>query len=395
MKSKKVFSLFLCLFILISNPFFYYREVWAEGESSEIEIELQENVNKQLQNLDMGALDQYLEDIAGADGLFQSESFLSKVQNLISGNIIVNSSSIVSYIFNIFIGDVFSYLPVICLIIAIVVLCSMLTNVGGSNKKIGDIINFVCFGTVIIIIMAIFTGIIADVNKTLVGIKGQMEGVFPLLLTLLAALGGVTSVSVYQPAMAVLSGGVINVFTSILMPIFSFKLVFIILSNLSSSFKFKKFSEFFGSLYKWIIGIVVTIFTAFVSIQGLMAGSVDGVSIKTAKYTIKSGVPIVGGLLADGMGLVTISSSLIKNAIGTAGLILMFATIIAPIVKIIVFSLMLKLTSAILEPISNAAAGGLVGDLSKNVSLILAILLGTFFMFFILIGLIMCSANVI
>ena len=221
-----------------------------------------------------------------------------------------------------------------------------------------------------------------------------MEAIFPLLLSVLTALGGTASASIYQPAMAILCNIVITVFTNILLPIFIFKLVFNIISNISPSLKFNKFSDFFGSCFKWIIGFVLTIFSAVVSIQGLMAGSVDGISIKTAKYTIKGSVPIVGGFIADGMGLIMISSSLIKNAIGVGGLILLFSTILLPVVKVIVFSLLLKLASAILEPVADSKICGFVSDISKSISHIIALILGVAFMYFIIVGLVMCSANI-
>ena len=290
-----------------------------------------------------------------------------------------------------------AYLPAICLIIAIAVLYSMLSgiNISTSNKGIKDIIHFVCYGSIVVIVISGLSNIIGLTSSALSSIKKQMDIVFPILLTVLTGLGGTSSVSIYQPAMAVLSGSVISIFTSILLPIFTFKLVFNIISNLTSGIKLNKFAEFFGSCFKWIIGIVLTIFSAFVSIQGIMAGSIDGISIKTAKYTIKSSIPIIGGFLSDGMSLIMVSSSLIKNAIGVGGLILLFCTVLLPVVKIIVFSFLMKFASAILEPIADSRITNFVNEMSKSIALVMALILGAAFMYFIIIGLVMCSANFI
>ena len=125
-----------------------------------------------------------------------------------------------------------------------------------------------------------------------------------------------------------------------------------------------------------------------------MAGSIDGVSIRTAKYTIKSGIPIIGGFLSDGVSLIMLSSSLIKNALGMGGLLLMFSTILLPVVQIIAFSLLLKLASAILEPIADGKITSFISEISKSIALIVAIILGVAFMYFILVGLVMCSVNI-
>lgn len=394
-KYKKYLSLIFCLFILISNPFFYNNiMVFADSEKSEFEIELEESVDDQLNNLDMSNLDLIISEMANKT-MFEDGSFSSKIKKLIKGDISIETGSIFSYFANVFIDDILSFLPSICLIIAIAVLYSMLSStVSLKNKKITDIIHFVCYGAIVIIVISGIANIINLTSSTLNGMKKQMDAVFPLLLTVLTALGGTTSVGVYQPAMAVLSSSVINIFTGILLPIFTFKLIFTVISNLTNGIKFNKFSEFFGSCFKWIIGIILTIFSAFVSIQGIMAGSVDGISIKTAKYTIKSGIPIIGSFLADGMGLIMVSSSLIKNAIGVGGLLLMFCTIVLPVVKILVFSLLMKLASAVLEPIADNRVTCFVNDMSKSIAMIISLLLGVAFMYLIIIGLIMCSANI-
>src|SRR5699024_3736126 len=126
-------------------------------------------------------------------------------------------------------------------------------------------------------------------------------------------IGGTVSVSVYQPAMALLTGTIINLFTMVLLPIFIFSTVFSVVSNLSNTIKLDKFTNFFNSLYKWLSGLIFTIFTAFLSVQGITAGSVDGISIRTAKYAIRSYIPILGSYLSDGMSIILASSNLIKN----------------------------------------------------------------------------------
>lgn len=395
-KFKKIYSIILCLFIFVSSPIYINKQyAFAHTNKSEIEQELEQIVEDQIGNLDMGQIDEILSSVANSSTFFENEGFQDKIKQMISGDVSINSGSIFSYIANVFIDDILNYLPAVCLVIAIAVLYSMISSVGASkNKKITDIIHFVCYGSIVIIVLSGIAGIIKLTGDTIGGLKTQMNAVFPLLLTTLTALGGTTSVGIYQPAMAVLSSFVINIFTNVLMPIFTFKLVFNIISNITSGIKFNKFADFFGSCFKWIIGIVLTVFSAIVSVQGFMAGSVDGISIRTAKYTIKSGVPIIGGFLSDSVGLIMVSSSLIKNAIGVGGLLLMFCTIILPVVKIIVFSFLMKLASAILEPIADSRVTGFVSDIAKSISMIISLILGVAFMYLILVGLVMCSANI-
>ena len=390
---KKFLSIVVILFVFISNPIFYHSYyALAEADASEVEVEIANSVDEQLANLDTQALENLFSEIANSKEIFGSSDFSNLIRLIISGDLQVSSANIFEYIAKIFFEDVISFLPYICLMIAISLLYSMVST-NTKIKSIGDVVHFVCFGAIVVISISCVTHLISITTACAGHIKGQMEVVFPLLLTLMTALGGNASVGIYQPAMAVLSGAIISLFTNILIPILTFKIIFTIISNISTNIKFNKFADFFGSTFKWIMGSALTIFTAFLSIQGLMAGSVDGISIRTAKYTIKSGVPLIGGFLSDGVSVLMLSCSLIKNAIGVSGLLVLFCVIIVPILKIIVMSLLMKLASAILEPIADARVTSFVGEISKTITMLVAVILGISFMYFIMIGLVMCSLN--
>lgn len=399
---KKFFSLILIFFVVFSSPVFSnrvydfsYQTVYAESDTQEIENELNENIQNQLSSLDTTGLDLILKDLSDETILGESTSFTQKLGQIISGELSIDVNTFLGYISNLFIDDIINFLPYVCLIIAIAVLYSMVNSAqSGKNKGISDLIHFVCYGATVIILIVWITKLVTLTTNTLSSLKSQMELVFPLLLTVLTALGGSVSVNVFQPAMAILSGGVVSVFINILMPIFTFALVFIIISNLTTKIKFNKFADFFGSAFKWIMGIVLMLFSAFVSIQGLMAGSIDSISIKTAKYTVKSAVPIIGGFLSDGLNLIMASSVLIKNAIGVGGLLILLVSMLLPVIKILVFSFLLKLASAILEPIADSRITSFVSSISKAIQMLIAVILGVAFMYFLTIGLVMCSTNI-
>ena len=188
---------------------------------------------------------------------------------------------------------------------------------------------------------------------------------------------------------------IMNLFTYVLLPIFIFSVVFSVVSNLSNNVKLDKFTSFFNSTYKWLIGLIFTVFTAFLSIQGITAGSIDGISIRTARYAIRSYIPILGSYISDGMGLILVSSNLIKNAVGATGLFLLLATILSPLIQLILFMLALKLIAGILEPLGNKQIANFVSSLSKSLVLLIVLIIGLAFIYFIMLGLVMCSANVV
>ena len=211
----------------------------------------------------------------------------------------------------------------------------------------------------------------------------------------LTAIGGTTSVAVYQPMVSVISVVITQLMVNIILPLFIFGYVFNIIGNLSSALKLNKFSAFASSLSKWFIGIVFTVFTAFLSIQGITASVHDGVSIRTAKFAISHYIPIIGGYLSDGFNLIMAGSVLIKNAVGVAGLFLLASTVLAPVIKIAIMILTLKLTAAILEPLAPQGFSNFVSSAAKSISMLIAIILSVAFMYFIMLLLVVCTGNFI
>ncbi len=370
----------------------------SSNSNQEITSEdIDEEIKKELEGLDFENIDEILSGFtSGQLAIFGGSNFLDKLQKLLKGEF-DNGKSLWTNLLTIFLDNLVGLIPIISLIIAISVLGNMLhslkPNTGG--KSMSSIISFVTFGFIVVLILSIVTKMITMTSNTIFSIKAQMDAIFPLLLTFLTAIGGTVSVSVYQPAMALLSGAILNIFTYILFPLFIFSVVFSIVSNLSNSVKLEKFTSFFESTFKWVVGLIFTIFTAFMSIQGITAGSVDGISIRTAKYAIKSYVPLLGSYLSDGMGIMLASSNLIKNAVGAAGLFMLLATILSPLIELVVFMLALKLIAGIVEPLGNKQVANFISSLSKSMVLLIVCLIGIAFIYFIMIGLVMCSANII
>ena len=365
--------------------------VYAEEEIGEI-------IDEELSNLDLNEIEEVISNLdEKTKSVFGSESFFDKLYKIISGDFEESSASALEYIGNILFEKITSFLPIVAIIIAISVFASMIQGLKPKNdgNSIAGVVNFVIYGIITIVIFSMLTKLIFSVTSTITLIKKQMDVVFPILLTLLTSVGGTVSVGVYQPTMAVLSSIIINIFVLFLLPLFVLSCVLTLINNLSNSVKLNKLIEFLSSIFKWTTSVVFTIFLTFASLQGLTAGSIDGLSIRTAKFTLKSYVPIVGSYVSDGIFIVLAGCNLIKNAVGACGLILLFATIISPLVEIIVFMLALKLISAVIEPMGDAKCANLVSGLSKNMKMLVAMIVSISFMYILLTGLVMCSANII
>ena len=409
LKKPKLSVYLLILFIFVSCFYgkfdvafgfqFFPDVAYAESEEAqELEEQLTEEVDKQLSNLDFSSIENILSGISeDAKVLFSSGSFLDKVNSVISGEYADSSESFFSAVTSIFWKGLKNFLPIMASIISIAILGGMISNLkpATNGKSVGNIIHFVTYGVVIIFLGTTLVQIISTTSTTLTTIKNLFDQIFPILLTLLTAIGGTVSVSIYQPAIALLSNLIVSLITYILLPLFIFSIVFSLVGNLSNNVKLDKFVSFLQGTFKWTIGLCFTIFLGFFSIQGIMAGAFDGLSIRTAKYAIKSYIPIVGGYVSDGLSIIMASSMLIKNAVGGVGLFLLLSTVLSPVINLVVFMLLLKFMAGLIEPIGDKKIANFISDMSKSLSMLVALLVAVSFMYLVLTGLVMCSANLV
>ena len=353
---------------------------------------LSDTINEQINNIDLSALEEYFNNL---EHMPDNVDFFSCINQMLKGEYDLNFNSIIEYIFNTFFTNIKSSLPTFLIIVSIAILCGIIQKFKCNfmSEGIGDIILFVCLITIIVLLINEIASIWNMSKNIIKNIANLTEIMSPIILTLMVASGGNVSANVYKPAVAFLSNGVINIFLSIIMPLIAIMIIFYIISTFSSSLKLEKFAEIGASLIKWIIGIVITIFGVFLSVQGLTSATYDGVSIRATKYAISNSIPIVGGFIKDGFDLVVAGSILIKNVIGITSVFALFYLIISPIIYITTFALLLKLVSAIISQISDSKISSFCDSMSKCISYISASLISVGFMLFITILLITFSAS--
>ena len=382
-----VMVLLLCSMLMLLN----IPELVSADNSNDVTQELSINIDNIINAIDFKDIENIANELDALD-LFKT-SVKDKVKDILNGNYFIDYTSLSGAILSLIFGDIKSFVPILFTIVAIGILCSLLDNFKSSNS-VSDTIYFVGFAVVVIIILIAFKDILFGLNTIINSITGQMQIIFPILMAMLTSIGSVASISIYNPLLSIFTSIVSIVFEKVLYPIFVIIFLMTVIGNLTITVKLDKFSNFLNSTFKWIIGFVFTIFTGFLSIQGISAGKFDSISIKTTKFAMKSYIPIIGSYISEGMDFLILGSVLVKNTIGLVGVLLVFVTIISPIINIVVFKLGLQLTSAILELSGADRLSGFLSSCAKVLVLPIVILLGIAFMYVITISLIMCTANI-
>ena len=84
---------------------------------------------------------------------------------------------------------------------------------------------------------------------------------------------------------------------------------------------------------------------------------------------------------------------LIKNSAGLVIALLILAAIAAPVIEIAVFSLGLRLISGLIEPLCDDRFSSMLYGVSKNLGILIAMIIGVGFMFIVTVMLIVATCN--
>lgn len=349
-------------------------------------------VLEQIEKLDTAALEEYLASL----GYFSDESLTERLLSYMKGGSL-NYGEFFKGLAAVFLENVTAMTPAFSCVVGISLLCGVLSSLKSHiiGQSVSDTVFLVAFAASLAPVLAVLTECFSLARDSVFAMRKQMELIFPLILTLMSASGNSVSAAIYQPAVAFLSTTIVQIVTSIVFPLTVTVIAFSLAGHLSPELKLNRFADFFKSMNKWIVGVSISVFGMFFTVQGLTSATYDGVAKRAAKYALGTGVPIVGGFLAGGFDLAIAGSILIKNSLGTFGIVMMISVIAEPLITLIAVNLLLRLCAAVCEPLGDTRISDFLADTAGNLNYCTAGLLFVAFLYLVTIVLTICSAEVI
>ena len=257
-----------------------------------------------------------------------------------------------------------------CLSIIIsVLILSLFPLTANSNSILAD----VC-GAVVI------SAILVEKSHSMISLATEMireisdyaKLLFPVMTTAMAAQGGVTTSAALYTGTAFLNAVLSGFISQCLIPFVYLFLAFAVGNCAVGEDILKKIKDMLKSLSGWVLKIILTVFTTYMSITGVVSGTTDAAALKAAKITISSVVPIVGGIMSDASEAVLVSAALMKNAAGVYGILAILALFLEPFLRIGTQYLLLKATGTVCSILGTKSIAGLIEDFSSAMGLLLA-----------------------
>lgn len=236
-----------------------------------------------------------------------------------------------------------------------------------------DTINQIAFGIGFLIVMGLvlnsYRVTFAIAQEAVTEMTHFMYAIIPLIFSLIAAGGGMSTVTIVHPLLISAVGMVAGLIKNLVFPFIFLAGVCGMVGFISSAFPLNKLANLLKNAALAILGLTMTIFIGVITIRGFAASVADSMALRTMKYFSSSFLPVVGGTFSDTIEMASGCSMVLKSGLGIFGLGLVILITIFPLIKILAVAIIYQLSGALVQPLGNSRLADtlqMVGEMFVN-----------------------------
>ena len=254
-------------------------------------------------------------------------------------------------------------------VICVTLLGSALTMFSSESKFAVRLVLTICVG---LLMLSSGNSLIGLGKETITEIGEYGKMILPIMTAALASQGSVNSSAVLYAGTAFFSSLLNITVSKLLIPLLYIFLSVCIANNALADETLKRIRELLKWSLTWSLKMILYLFGGYMSISGVISGSVDASVLKATKLAISGAVPVVGNILSDASETILLSAGLTKNSIGVYGLLMLISLLIEPFLKIGLHYVMTKGTAIVCSAFASKGISDLIDDFSSIMGYILA-----------------------
>ena len=324
----------------------------------------------------------------------EGEDFFNEtVTQLTNGEFSITPESVFEYILDLLFQELSKSRSLIISIFVIALLSGTLNVINTDKTKASSAAYFSCFALMSIAVIKLINLSIGYGTQVIDEMSNFVTKLAPILTILLVTSGYAASASTFYPVFTSSIYLICLIIQKCIVPMIYAVCVIGIANNLSNTIQLNHFGNTLKSFCKWLLAASLTIFSGISAIYGFCTPSLDNVGMKTAKFAVGSIIPLVGNFLSESIETVLTGTRLMKNAVGTAGILALLVICAIPCIKIAVIMISMKITAALIEPISDKKYANMLNEAAGGVTMMFASLLCVAVLFILSIAIIIGATN--
>lgn len=182
-----------------------------------------------------------------------------------------------------------------------------------------------------------FTELLAQMQTALEESKAYLVTFVPVFVSVLASCGQAGSAAVYGGIFFTTALFLCDMICSVGLPAIRVFLAFHATGCVGGGVDLSSLAASMGRAVKWVLGLCATLFGALISLQGVFAQSADTLALKTGKFLLGSGIPVVGKAVSDAMGSILAGLKMLKGGVGFAAIAVLAAAFVPMMLRCVAY----------------------------------------------------------
>ena len=335
-------------------------------------------IEEQLDDLGLDDINLVIDHSLPGDAVSLSELALSALR----GEIDLSVGSIFNYIISGLFAEVGAlfYLLRYMLIIAILSAFFKAMTTSFSNTGISKLGFYICYVMVITMLFRSFAIALGIMAQMISGITQLLMGSTPIIIALLASGGYVASASAFAPILLFASSFLTVFMDRLLVPLLISCASISLITYLSEEDRLDKLSEFLQKGIGFGLKAVSLVFGTVLGFARISTPIMNNIAIRGTRTAVAA-VPVVGQTLSSAIDTVLYYSQALRGAVSVALLLAAVAITIVPIIQVLAFVVVYKLTAALIAPICEERIVKAIDATGNYAALVLGVCVMAAFLF--------------
>lgn len=333
-----------------------YNELYSDSNISQLENSIDDDTKEILQQFGIS---------------------LSDYKSFFSGDM----DSYMQVVFGFFKSGIKKPLAAMTLGIGVLILCSSFGGLWNSKLPLTDTYNYICALSLIAIVLLPMMNTASACISAVKSVGGFMLSFVPIFSGLIIVSGGATTGVVYQTFMLGICELITSGMSFLVAPLISAYICIGVTSAVSGVDGAQLIAIRIKGIANWLIGLIMTFFTGFLSVQSIVTKAADTVTIKTARFFVGSFVPVVGGALGDALTTVTAGVALLKSTAMAWCIVVLIVVLLPSVIELLIWRVVMFILSSVAITFNLGESARLFDTLSAALGLLVAIMISVAVMF--------------
>jgi stage III sporulation protein AE len=299
-------------------------------------------------------------------------SFGQLIQDAVTGRLDLTPTGILSAFGDMLAGELFASGATLRQLVIIAILGALMSCLTQAfrHKSAGETGFYVTYLMAALLAISSFYIVVGVLNELVSLVSSAMQAAIPIMISVMAMGGNFLGAAAFHPLLF-FALQALTVFISVFfIPLVLSAAALDIVGRLSpDDNKLEMLATFLRKSAGWTLKGVLATFMFLLTLQRFTAPILSSVSIQSARSLVGA-VPVVGGAFTAAVDTVITFGQAARSGVLVALVLVVCAVLAAPLVKMLVISLIYRLCAAVLQPVAEPRLAMLMESVGRHMGML-------------------------